>query len=69
MRLPAGLGTVAGMDAEQTHEVRPLPEGDIHFDGERLSVKGQILEPGIYALPGGGHLNVMSPDDGLDPDS
>lgn len=67
MRFPADLGTVTVMDADP-NEPRPLPPGNIHFDGEHLSVEGQILEPGIYAIPGGGHLEVMSPDDELDPE-
>ncbi|MBN2622892.1 MAG: hypothetical protein JXA83_05980 [Acidimicrobiales bacterium] len=43
---------------------RELPlNGEIHFDGKRLSVDGLVLDPGEYTIPGtGGTLLVAEPE-------
>ncbi|MGX4657119.1 helix-turn-helix transcriptional regulator [Micromonospora sp. SCSIO 07396] len=39
----------------------PLPPGDIHFDGEALSVGGQVLAPGRYAVGDSGAVLTVEP--------
>jgi hypothetical protein len=48
----------AGMNEE-----RVLPVGDIHFDGEHLSINGEIIAPGRYTIPGVAAELVVNEDE------
>jgi hypothetical protein len=49
----------AGMDTD----TRTLPPGDLHWDGDQLTIGGEVLAPGRYRLANGGVLDLVAADE------
>lgn len=45
---------------------KPLPAGDIHFDGRVISVGGKVLTPGRYSIGDTGTVLEVEPDTDID---
>lgn len=66
----ANASDQADTPAAPVAEPTPLPAGDLVFDGRTITVGGQVLAPGRYAIGDtGGVLTVETPaeDDDLPP--